>query len=401
MTNFSESRLARMNDVMTKYLESGEIPGLVTLVSRQGECHINTIGTKALGGKDSMEADTIFRIASMTKPIAAVATMILIEHCKLRLDEPVDRLLPELAARRVLKHVDGPIDDTVPANRSITVRDLLTFRMGFGVISGPAQYPIQTAARDLQLMAFGLPEPWTVHAPDEWMKRFGSLPLMYQPGERWMYNTSFEVLGVLLSRAADQPLQKFLQESIFEPLGMNDTGFSVPDEKLHRLASCYQVNPGSHTLELHDGVEDSRWRTEPIFPSCGGGLVSTIEDYCAFGRMLLNYGKCGNERILSRPSVELMTSDQLTPEQKAVSPRFIPGYWDTRGFGFGLSVVTKRDSVSASPGQFGWDGGYGTSWCSDPKEDVVAILMTQRMGFPMIWPLYQDFWTLAYQAIAD
>ena len=343
-----------MHDVMARHVERGEAPGVVTLVSRHGQCYVDCIGTKAFDGPDSIRRDTIFRIASMTKPIAAVATMILVEECKLRLDESIDRLLPELASRRVLKRLDGPIDDTVPADRPITVRDLLTFRMGFGVIFGPRDlYPIQKAARDLQLMAFGLPEPWSIHAPDEWMRCFGTLPLMHQPGERWMYNTSFEVLSVLIARASGQPLENFLRQRVFEPLGMTDTGFTVPDAKLNRLAHCYQATPETRTLELHDGVEDSRWRNSPPFPSCGGGLVSTVDDYFAFGQMMLNYGKHGNQRILSRPSVKVMTTDQLTVEQKALSPRAIPGYWDTRGSGFGVSVVTKRDSVSATPGQFG------------------------------------------------
>ena len=274
--------------------------------------------------------------------------------------------------------------------------------MGFGIVSGPPdRYPIQNAAREQQLMAFGLPEPWTPHDPDEWMRRFATLPLMHQPGERWLYNTSFEVLSVLIARASGQSLASFLRERLFQPLGMNDTGFSVPPAKLYRLASCYQVNPETSSLELYDGVEDSRWRNPPAFPSCGGGLVSTIDDYLAFGQMMLNQGKHGSERILSRPSVEAMTTDQLTPEQKALSPRFIPEYWDTRGSGFGVSVVTKHDSLSATPGQFGWDGGFGTSWCSDPAEDMVAVLMSQRLGFPMVWPVCQDFWTSIYQAIDD
>ncbi len=398
----STKRLDRSHKIMAAHVERGEVPGIVTLVSRHGEVHVDTIGMKAVAGNEPMRRDTIFRIASMSKPIAAAAAMILVEECKLRLDEPVDRLLPELASRKVLKRIDGPLDDTVPANRPITLRDLLTFRMGFGIVSGPPdRYPIQKAAREQQLMAFGLPEPWTPHDPDEWMRRFATLPLMHQPGERWLYNTSFEVLSVLVARASGQSLASFLRERLFEPLGMNDTGFSVPPAKLYRLASCYQVNPETSSLELYDGVEDSRWRNPPAFPSCGGGLVSTIDDYLAFGQMMLNQGKHGNERILSRPSVEAMTTDQLTPEQKALSPRFIPEYWDTRGGGFGVSVVTKHDSLSATPGQFGWDGGFGTSWCSDPAEDMVAVLMSQRLGFPMVWPVNQDFWTSVYQAIDD
>ena len=233
----SRARLARMHDVMAGYVERGEVPGLVTLVSRRGEVHVDAIGMKALGGSDPMRRDTIFRISSMTKPITAAATMILVEECKLRLDEPVDRLLPELADRKVLKRLDGPLDDTVPANRPITVRDLLTFRMGFGIIMAPPDtYPIQRAVSEL-LLGQGPPNPSTPPAPDEWIRRLGTLPLMHQPGEKWMYNTGSDVLGVLIARASGQPLETFLRERIFEPLGMKDTGFSVPAAKIDRLAT--------------------------------------------------------------------------------------------------------------------------------------------------------------------
>ena len=167
-----------MHAVMAGHVERGGVPGLVTLVSRRGEVHVDAIGTATLGG-DPVTRDTIFRITSMTKPITAAATMILVEECKLRLEEPVDRLLPELANRKVLMRLDGPLDDTVPANRPITVRDLLTFRMGFGAIWGPPDaYPIQKAERELQLMTLAPPKPSTPHAPDEWIRTFGTLPLI-------------------------------------------------------------------------------------------------------------------------------------------------------------------------------------------------------------------------------
>src|SRR5260370_517612 len=190
-----------------------------------------------------MGGDTIFRISSMTKPITAVATMILVEECKLRLDEPVDRLLPELANRKVLRRLDGPLDDTVPASRPITLRDLLTFRMGLGIIMGPPDlYPIQKAVTELQIVGFGPPNVSTPHEPGEWMRRLATLPLMHQPGEKWMYNTGSYVLGVLIARASGRPLETFFRERIFEPLGMKDTSFSVPAAKLERLAVVYQAN---------------------------------------------------------------------------------------------------------------------------------------------------------------
>jgi CubicO group peptidase (beta-lactamase class C family) len=396
----SRTRLRRLRDVMARHVERGEVPGLVTVLSRRGEVHVEAIGTKSVGGGEPMRRDTIFRITSMTKPITAAAAMILVEECRLRLDDPVDCLLPELADRRVLKRIDGPLDDTEPARRPITVRDLLTFRLGLGMIWGPPDaFPIQKAVRELGLVGFGPPDPSTPHDPDEWMRRLGTLPLMRQPGEAWMYNTGSYLLGVLIARASGQSLERFLRERLFEPLGMKDTAFSVPPDKLDRLAPAYWPGAGG-ALDPHDGVGDSRWSRPPAFPDGGAGLVSTADDYLAFGRMMLAGGRHGRRRILSRPSIELMTTDHLTAAQKAPDT-FFPGFWDGRGWGFGVSVVTRRDDVAGVPGRFGWDGGYGTSWASDPVEDLVGILLTQRAGFPLLSPVYLDFWTSAYQAIDD
>ncbi len=390
-----------MHDVMAGYVERGEVPGIVTLVSRRGEVHVDAIGMKALGGSDPIRRDTIFRISSMTKPITAVSTMILVEECKLRLDEPVDLVLPELARRKVLKRLDGPLHDTVPANRPITVRDLLAFRMGFGMIlAPPGTYPIQEAI-DEQLLGQGPPAPSTPPEPDEWVRRLGTLPLMHQPGEKWMYHTGSDVLGVLISRTSGQAFETFLRERLFEPLGMKDTGFSVPATKLDRLATSYWTSPETGALDLYDEAEDGQWTRPPAFPSGGGGLVSTIDDYLAFGQMMLNKGKHGSKRVLSRPSVETMTTDQLTPEQKMASG-LVGGYFDSHGWGFGVSVVTRRDEVAGPVGKFGWDGGLGTSWYSDPREDMVTILMTQRAWTSPSPPdVCLDFWTSAYQAIDD
>jgi len=402
----SKARLGCMHDVMAGHVERGDVPGLVTLISRRGEVHVDAIGMKAAGGSDPMRRDTIFRIASLTKPIAAAAAMILVEECRLRLDEPVDRLLPELVGRRVLKRLDGPLDDTVPAKRPISVRDLLTLRMGFGYIMEPASmdpsrpYPILKAANEQQLLT-GPPMPQTLPAPDEWIRRVGTLPLMYQPGERWMYDLGLDVLGVLITRASGQLLETFLRERLFEPLGMKDTGFSVPAAKLDGLAISYRTNPGTGALELYDAAAGGQWSRPPAFPSAAGGLVSTIDDYLAFGQMMLNKGKHGRARVLSRPSVEAMTTDQLTPEQKA-APGLVAGYFDSHGWGFGVAMVTRRVDVAGSVGQFGWDGGLGTSWRSDPREDMVIILMTQRAWTSPVPPsVCLDFWTSAYHAIDD
>jgi CubicO group peptidase (beta-lactamase class C family) len=396
---FSGARLRRMHEAMAGHVEGRTVPGLVTLVSRRGEVHVDAIGAKTIGGAP-VQRDSIFRITSMTKPITAAAAMILVEECKLRLDDPVDRLLPELADRRVLKRLDGPLDDTEPARRPISVRDLLTFRLGLGMILGPPDaYPIQEAVSGLRIVGFGPPDPSTPHGPDEWLRRLGTLPLMHQPGERWMYNTGSYVLGVLIARAAGKPLEAFLRERIFEPLGMVDTGFSVPAAKLDRLVDAYWPDAETGALVLYDAAGDSRWSRPPLFPDGAAGLVSTADDYLAFGLMMLNQGKHGRERILSRPSVEAMTTDQLTPGQKAASD--FAGLWEGHGWGFGMSIVTRRDGVAASPGRYGWDGGFGTSWSSDPVEDLVAILMAQRVAFPPWSATHLDFLTSVYQAIDD
>src|SRR5918993_3509238 len=240
---FSGARLGRMRDVMAGHVKHGDVPGIVTLVSRRGEVHVDAIGTKAFGGSESMRRDTIFRIASVTKPIVAAAAMILVEECALRLDEPVDPWLPELADRPVLRAIDSPLDDTVPANRPITLRDLLTFRLGIGaVMAFPPRYPIQQAMAEAGVA----PGPiLPAQTPDELMRRFGSLPLVHQPGERWLYDSGSDILGVLISRVAGTSLEGFLRERIFVPLGMNDTSFSVPESKRDRLASSYWTNPAT------------------------------------------------------------------------------------------------------------------------------------------------------------
>jgi CubicO group peptidase (beta-lactamase class C family) len=394
----STTRLGRLHDVMAGYVERGEVPGLVALVARRGHVHVEALGTLALGGDRPVQRDTLFRIASMTKPITAVAALLLIEECRLRLDEPVDRLLPELADRRVLARLDAPLDDTVPAQRPITVRDLLTFRLGHGVVMAPpGTYPIQ-AAMDALGVSPGAPAPATPPMPDEWLRRLGTLPLLHQPGEQWLYHTGSDVLGVLIARVAGQPFDTFLRERIFAPLGMRDTAFYVPPDAIDRLATSYAGETDTGPLSLYDPAEDGQWSRPPAFPTGGAGLVSTVDDYLAFARLLLDQGRHGGTRLLSRPAVELMTTDQLTPAQRA-GAGIILG--DNRGWGFGVAVVTRREGL-ATPGTYGWDGGLGTSWATDPREDLIGILLTQRaFTSPVAPPVVQDFWTLAYQAIDD
>ena len=387
-----------MHDVLATHVASGAVPGLVALVSRKDAVHVHVIGSISIGGPP-MRRDTIFRISSMTKPVTAVATMILVEEGKLRLDEPVDRFLPELANRQVLKRIDGPVDETIPANRPITVRDLLTFRMGFGYLFASEEYPIHRAAAEAGLGP-GAPRPSGDAAPDEFMRRLGSLPLIYQPGTSWLYNTGAEVLSVLIARASGRPFDVFLAERLFEPLGMKDTGFSVPAAKIGRLAESYMVDPLTRALVVYDPAEGGDWSRPPAFPNGAGGLVSTADDYLAFARMLMDGGKRENVRILSRPSVDLMTTDQLTPEQKARSG-FGPESFADSGWGFCVRIATRRTEL-ASLGTYGWSGGMGTIWETDPREQMITILMTQR-GWESSTPagVFVDFTTLAYAAIDD
>lgn len=392
-SGLTTSRLDRLHDVMAGHVERGAAPGLVTVISRRGDTRVDVVGATAVGGATPVGRDTIFRISSMTKPVTAVATLILLEECVIRLDEPVDRLLPELADRRVVRRVDGPVEDTVPAERPITVRDLLTFRMGFGGYFGPC--PLNEVAAPLGLAA-GPPQPSVPPEPDEWVRRLGSLPLMFQPGERWLYHTGADVLGVLVARAAGRPFPDFLRERVFEPLGMVDTGFHVPEGDLDRLATSYLTDPATGALEVYD-PPDGQWSRPPAFPSGGAGLVSTADDFLAFARMLLR----GGAPLLSRPSVEVMTSDHLTTAQKAVSG-FSPGDFDGRGWGFGVGVVTRRDHPAAPVGQYGWDGGLGTVWRNDPREDLTATLLTNASwSSPRPPDVALDFLTGAYAAIAD
>jgi CubicO group peptidase (beta-lactamase class C family) len=392
----SKMRLGRMHDVMARYVEDGTMPGLVTVISRHGEVHVDVIGRIAFGGAP-MQRDSIFRITSMTKPVTAVAAMIMIEECKLRLDDPVDGLLPELANRRVLRSIESEIDDVVPAKRAITLRDLLTFRLGLGMIPVfPDRYPIQKAIAEA---GFAPGPVFPSFPPDELMRRYGTLPLIYQPGERWLYNSGTEILGVLIARAAGMRLGEFLQERIFAPLGMKDTGFHVPAGKRDLFTTSYARAHASAELKVFDDPLTGKFSEPPVFENGSAGLVSTADDFNAFAQMMLNGGRLGSERILSRPSVELMTTDQLTSEHKRGSELF---FGDNRGWGLGLSVFTQRDNLCTAPGRFGWDGGYGTSWYSDPRELLTGILLTQRMmDSPQPPAVMSDFWTLAYQSIDD
>lgn len=396
---FSPARVARMHTALRRHVDSGTVPGLVALVARRDQEHFEAIGTMGFETKKPIQRDTLFRLASTTKPITAVGAMILLEECRIRLDDPVDEWLPELKDRKVLRTIESPLDDTVPARRPITLRDLLTFRSGYGEVGFlTPTCPLQTAMVEARVTLSEWPFAGT---PDEFMKRLGNLPLAHQPGERWLYHTSGEILGVLIGRVSGKSLGSFLRERIFEPLGMTDTGFHVPEAGLDRLPACYGTDPFTGKLIVLQEPRGGYAAHPPVFESGAGGLVSTIDDLLAFGRMMLGNGAHGGERILSRPSIELMTMDHLTPEQKAASP-FFENFWATRGWGLGLSVITARGELADVPGRFGWDGAFGTSWYVDPTEELIGILMVQRrpdhLALP---PVTLDFWTSAYQLIDD
>jgi CubicO group peptidase (beta-lactamase class C family) len=398
---FCGTRLARMQGMLRGHVARGDVPGLVALVSRCGETHVEALGVQALEADVPMRRDTIFRIASMTKPVTAAAAMILIEECVFGLDDPVERFLPELANPKVLKSLDSEVGDTEPAHRPISVRDLLTFRLGTGaVMVWPPKYPIQKAIAEA---GFAPGPEQTEFTADEYMKKVGGLPLIYQPGTRWLYHTGSDLLGVLVARAAGKSLDAFMRERLFEPLGMVDTGFQVPADKLGRLASAYRRDHEQKKFVFFDDARDSRWSRPRPFQAGGSGLVSTADDYLAFFRMMLNKGVGGGlhgrERILSRASVELMTTDQLTADQKKGAELF---FGESRSWGMGMAVTTRRDELWGSPGRFGWDGGYGTTGYADPAEDMVGVLLTQRMmDSPTPPKVFTDFWTTAYAAIND
>jgi CubicO group peptidase (beta-lactamase class C family) len=232
---------------------------------------------------------------------------------------------------------------------------------------------------------------------EEWLQKLGSLPWMAQPGERWLYHVSADVLGALIARVSGQSLGAFMRERIFDPLGMKDTAFHVPPEKIDRLAAFYFFNRQTNKLEFFDDVAKSAWRSEPPFESGGGGLVSTTDDYFAFSRMMLNKGRHGREEILSRATVELMTSDQLTPEQRADSEIFFGTH---SSWGLGMAVDIRRNEIFHTPGRFGWTGAFGTTAYTDPAEGMIGILFTQRMmDSPEPPKVFNDFWTLAYGAM--
>jgi CubicO group peptidase (beta-lactamase class C family) len=318
-----------------------------------------------------INSTTVFDIGSVSKQFTAMSVLLLAEQGKLSLDDDIRKYLPEMpqyqstiTIRHLVNHTSG-------------LRDYLTLM----ALRGERDDDYYVDAEVMDLLA-------------------RQKQLNLKPGDQWLYsNSGYFLLSQIVKRASGKTLRQFADENIFRPLGMKDTGFSVPAEKLDRLATSYWTQPETGALALYDEAAGGQWSRPPAFPSGAGGLVSTIDDYLAFGRMMLNMGKHGSERLLSRPSVELMTTDQLTLEQKAGAVSFLG---ENRGWGFGVAMVTRRDDVATVPGRYGWDGGLGTSWCSDPQEDLVGILMSQAVWTSPTPPgVLLDFWTSAYQAIGD
>ncbi len=396
--------LERLHAVAEQHVGPARVPGLVALVARGAQVHVEALGELSVGGRAgsadgqagggdeemggrAVTRDSIFRIASTSKPITAAATLAVVAEDTIDLDEPVDRLLPELADRRVLRRMDGPLDNTVPAVRAITTRDLLSFTFGFGMATemfmSATPWPIVAAAERLRLSTIGPPNLEVQPDPDTWIAGLGTLPLLAQPGERWLYNTGASVLGVLLARATGEPFPDVLRTRVFEPLGMHDTGFWTSHSD--RLATAYRLTPEG--LLAWDEPEGT-WSRPPRFGDGGAGLVSTVDDMLAFARMLLG----GGAPVLSGEHARAMCSDQLTEAQKAhggLGPDFFKG----RSWAFCQAVLDS--------GAFGWDGGFGTSWLVDPVQELIVVVLTQRMfetSEPP--PVHGDIQAAAYAALA-
>ena len=347
-----------LQDLLESVVESGAVPGAAALIARGEDVEIVAVG--------EVERDSIVRIASITKPIVAAAVMILVDDGLVSLDDPIARWLPELTSPRVVRTPESPIDDLVPAVRLVTVQDILTFRAGWGF---PSDFSLPAVGELFQkLPVFG-----TRETPDEWLATLAQLPMLRQPGDAWLYNTCSDIQGVLIARVAGQSLPEFLAERIFEPLGMIDTGFHVPAEKLDRL-------PPYRGPDLA-AIDDDLWTEPPIFPSGAGGVVSTLADWHRFGRMLLADG----DELLSGRSVRSMTTDHLTQVQRDSSTVFLEG----AGWGFGGAVT--------SDGRYGWVGGTGTTAHVAFATGTVGVLLTQvQMTGPTPTELMRAFWRCAF-----
>jgi CubicO group peptidase (beta-lactamase class C family) len=349
---------------------------------RNAETEVVALGSREIGG-GPVTLDSIFRLASVTKPITAAATLILVSDGVLQLDTPIERWLPELANRRVLRAMNAELDDTVAVDHPPTVRELLTFTWGFGTpIAPPGTYPIQRVVAAMPLCQSGPPKPSLFAPPDEWIRLLGTLPLMHHPGARWMYNTGSDVLGVLIARAAKQSFGDFLRDRVLEPLGMRDTGFWSAERS--RFTTAYAVRGDG--LEVFDSI-DGEWCKPPPFEAGAAGLVSTVGDLHKFGTMLAS----GGGDLLPAALVHAMITSQLTAAQRAASNDFV-GYFTENTWGYGGGVVVGNDP-SGAPGAYGWDGGTGATFRVDPVAGKITILLSNRSFTSPKPPQHvTDFW---------
>ncbi len=378
--------MAGLHDILTTHVGNGSVPGAVGLITRGDRAEVAVAGLAAVGGVP-MARDSIFRLASVTKPITAAAVMMLVEDGRIALGDPVRHWLPELANPRVVRTPASPVDDVVPAARPITVFDLLSSRAGYGFAS---DFTLPAVQRLFLVQKDGR-EPRSFPAPDAWMADLAQVPLLYQPGEAWLYDTCSTLQGVLIARVSGRSLPDFLAERVFEPLRMVDTGFAVPDAKRDRFTSYYRSIPAGG-LELADGPH-GQWSTLPAFPLGNGGLAGTADDWLAFGRMLLTEGTAADgRRLLPADSVRLMTSDHTTQDQREIGKLFLEG----QGWGFGGSVDVAAIDPWNVPGRYGWVGGTGTSAHITPSTGTVAILFTQvATDSPVPSEWMRDFWRYA------
>ncbi|MET7619777.1 serine hydrolase domain-containing protein [Streptomyces sp. NPDC005408] len=382
--------MTKLRDTLQAHVSNGSLPGAVGLVARGDRVDVQAVGSVDVEGTAPMARDSIFRIASITKPVIAAAVMMLVDDGRITLDSPVDPWLPELAKPAVVRTPGGRADDVVPAAGPITVFDLLTSRAGYGF---PSDFSLPVIRALFSELLQGPPQPQRVVPPDEWMEALSRIPLVHQPGDAWLYNTCSDIQGVLIARVSGRPLQEFLAERLFEPLGMVDTAFEVPAGKLDRFTSYYRADPAGG-LELVD-APDGQWSSLPVFPSGAGGLVSTVDDWYAFARMLLADGTVDDRRLLSPESVRQMTTDHLTPAQRDASTLFLEG----QGWGFGGSVDVAAIDPWNVPGRYGWVGGTGTAAHITPSTGAVTVVLSQlEMTGPTPPALMRDFWRYAADA---
>jgi CubicO group peptidase (beta-lactamase class C family) len=382
--------MSSLREVLAAHVGEGGAPGAVGLLARGDEVEVAAVGAVDAQGTAPMARDSIFRIASITKPIVAAAVMMLVEDGRIALDDPVGPWLPELAAPSVVRTPASPVTDVVPADRPITVEDLLSSRTGYGFppdFTLPAVLPLFEGVQKSGL------DPQHFAPVQAWMAGLARIPLLHQPGQAWLYNTSSDLQGVLIARVTGGSLPDFLAERVFEPLGMTDTAFMVPAGKMDRFTTSYRpVETGG--VERAD-APDGQWSTMPAFPSGAGGLVSTADDWLAFGRMLLAEGTAGGRRLLAPESVRLMVTDRLTKAQREASLLFLEG----QGWGFGGSVDIDPIDPWNVPGRYGWVGGTGTSAHVVPSTGAVNILFTQLAATgPTPSEFMRDFWRCAAAA---